>query len=51
MKLTTLNIFGVAVMAFAKVNNIQGGFIAKGKTVQEAINNVFASINAYSLNK
>lgn len=50
MNLKTIN-FGGVTIASLKVQGVTGGFLAHGRTVQQAINAVFARYRYYSLNK
>lgn len=43
----TYNLAGTIYVAM-KVNNHKGGYIAYGKTIQEAINNLFIIYNQYN---
>ena len=45
--MTTYNLAGTIYVAM-KVNNHTGGYIAHGKTIQEAINNLFRIYNQYN---
>ena len=45
--MTTYNLAGTIYVAM-KVKNQSGGYIAHGKTIQEAINNLFIIYNQYN---
>ena len=45
MNLKTYRIGNTTHYATLKINNVQGGYIATGRTVQEAISKVFALVN------